>query len=86
MQQTEQPYRVRSEEFPQFTGFINVTIMDMSLVKLHYKNMLMCTEWLVNSQLVIKSFTDTFLVVGCPSIQTPSLPFAKTARNLFSCT
>ncbi|KUJ18309.1 uncharacterized protein LY89DRAFT_552487, partial [Mollisia scopiformis] len=35
---------VRTEELPQFTGFINVTIIEMSLVKLYRQRMLMCSE------------------------------------------
>ncbi|KAJ5054049.1 uncharacterized protein L3040_000334 [Drepanopeziza brunnea f. sp. 'multigermtubi'] len=35
---------VRSDGYHAFTGFINVTIMDMSLVTLHRRNMLMCSE------------------------------------------
>lgn len=37
--------RVRTEELPNFTGFINVTIMEMSFTKLYHQKMLMCAEW-----------------------------------------
>lgn len=39
--------RVRSDGNLTFTGLINVTIMEMSLVMLHRRNMLMCAEWYV---------------------------------------
>ncbi|OWO97470.1 hypothetical protein B2J93_5283 [Marssonina coronariae] len=35
---------VRSDGDQTFTGFLNVTIMDISLVTLHRRNMLMCSE------------------------------------------
>jgi hypothetical protein len=38
-------FRVRIDPHKSFTGHINVTIMDMSLVKLHQQHMLMCSEW-----------------------------------------
>lgn len=37
--------RVRSDGHHIFTGFINVTVIEMSLVSLQRRNMLMCTEW-----------------------------------------
>ncbi len=38
-------HRVRSDGHHTFAGFINVTIMDISLSSLHRRNMLMCAEW-----------------------------------------
>jgi len=37
--------RVRSDGHQVFTGFLSVTIMEMSLVSYHRRNMLMCAEW-----------------------------------------
>lgn len=42
---SDQPFRIRTEEFPQLTGFLNLTIMEMSLVKLYRQRMLLCSEW-----------------------------------------
>ena len=45
MEVTDIHFRVRINPHNSFTGHINVTILDMSLVKLHCQNMLMCNEW-----------------------------------------
>ncbi|KAK0108955.1 hypothetical protein ONS96_002793 [Cadophora gregata f. sp. sojae] len=44
---------VRSDGNQTFTGMINVTIMEMSLVSLHRRNMLMCAEWYVLLSLLL---------------------------------
>ena len=52
--------RVRSDGDQTFTGMLNVTIMEMSLVSLHRRNMLMCAEWYVPfSHLLLQKHIST---------------------------
>ena len=62
--------RVRSDPYQIFTGHINVTIMEMALVRNHSRKMLMCTEWysppLSLSRFVQITRWNSFLSCGVP--------------------
>ena len=65
-------HRVRMDPRNSFTGHINVTIMDMSFVKLHRQHMLMCNEWFVRS---FPPFLPSILSLLPSNSSNPSTPY-----------
>jgi hypothetical protein len=75
--------RVRSDGNQTFSGFLNVTILEMNLVSIHRRNMLMCAEWYFpfpfpsHPPSFTHSFTNPLPSCGVPIFSnTPAHPAA----------